>query len=54
MVKNMGYGSDSASLCGKSTDVKPTDVKPYSTFFEYDTSKVYWFDADDKQWKELQ
>ena len=40
---------------GLSTDDKSTitNVTNGSVFFEIDTSKVYMYDADSKQWKQI-
>lgn len=38
---------------GLSTDTKPTDyIANGSVFIEMDTSKVYFFDAANSQWRE--
>lgn len=45
--------SRSAEFRGKSTDEKPVDGVPNgSTFYEFDTVKLYVFDADEKNWVE--
>lgn len=44
------------SLCGKSSDTKPTvkymgtKIDNGSTFFEIDTQKVKFYDADANRW----
>lgn len=43
---------------GLSTDTKPTkygdkDVNNGATFIEMDTGKIYLFDLENKQWKEI-
>lgn len=45
-------------LRGLSTDTKPTkvnnrDVINGSTFIEIDTGKIYIFDKDNQEWKEV-
>ena len=40
-------------LRGLSADAKPTDIPNGSTFLEMDTGKVYAFDAENTQWREL-
>lgn len=42
-----------ASIRGLSTDTKPMNVPNGSDFFEIDTSKVYMFDAENAQWREV-
>ena len=48
-------GSNTYEFRGLSTDDKSkiTNVTNGSTFFEMDTSKVYMYDAEHSQWKEL-
>ena len=39
---------------GLSTDAKPTkDISNGSSFIEMDTGKIYFFDADNKEWLEF-
>lgn len=39
---------------GLSTDEKPTEnVSNGSIFIEIDTSKIYFYDAENSQWKEF-
>lgn len=45
-------------LRGLSTDEKPTEYDGYiidngSTFIEIDTGKVYMFDLENEEWKEI-
>lgn len=40
------------SLCGSSTDTKPTDVENGAKFVEIDSGKVYRFDRENKVWYE--
>ncbi len=45
--------SRSAEFRGKSTDTKPIDGVPNgSTFYEFDTVKLYVFDIETKNWIE--
>lgn len=37
---------------GLSTDRKPLDAPNASTFYEFDTVKLYVFDKDNKTWHE--
>ena len=52
MVTN---GNNAWELRGKSTDTKPSQdgVPNGSTFVEMDTGNVYFWDAVDKQWRQL-
>lgn len=47
-----GTGYDDAEFIGLSTDTKPTDCDPKSTFLELDTGNVYMFDGDET-WYQL-
>ena len=40
-------------LRGLSTDTKPTDADNGCIFIEMDTGKIYFYDAENKQWKEF-
>lgn len=45
-------------LRGLSTDTKPTEVNERevgngSTFIEIDTGKIFFYDAENEQWKEI-
>ena len=45
-------------LRGLSTDTKPTEVNERevgngSTFIEIDTGKIFFYDAENKEWKEI-
>lgn len=40
-------------LRGLSTDTKPTDADNGCIFIEMDTGKIYFYDAQNKQWKEF-
>ena len=40
-------------LRGLSTDTKPTDVSNGSIYIEINTGKVFMFDAENEQWKEI-
>jgi len=42
-----------SELRGLSTDTKPTDVDNGCIFIEMDTGKIYFYDAENKQWKEF-
>ena len=42
-----------ADIRGLSTDTKPTTYPNGSTFVEMDTGKVFIFDAENEEWKEL-
>lgn len=46
--------SQSCTYFGLSTDEKPTGatVANGSCFLELDTGKIYFFDADNSQWRE--
>lgn len=51
-------GIVSAELRGLSTDTKPTEIDGKeiangSVFIEIDTQKILFFDAENKQWKEV-
>lgn len=55
-VEQHSEESDDIELRGLSTDTKPTtwEGKPVgngSVFFELDTQKAYFFDADSSTWK---
>lgn len=43
-----------ASLAGRSTDAKPTDVENGSTYEEIDTGKTFRFDKENSTWYEVQ
>ena len=48
----------SAELRGLSTDTKPTKINDKkidngSTFIEIDTDKIFMFDLENEQWKEI-
>ncbi len=47
-----GIGS-AAEYYGLSTDAKPTEIANGSVFFEMDTSKVYLYDAENAEWREI-
>lgn len=41
------------TIYGLSTDTKPTkSVQNGSAFIEMNTGKIYFFDAENKQWRE--
>ena len=41
-------------IIGLSTDTKPTDnISNGSIFIEMDTSKIYFYDLQNKQWREF-
>ena len=42
-----------ADIRGLSTDTKPTNYPNGSTFVEMDTGKVFIFDTENEEWKEL-
>ena len=47
----------SAELRGLSTDEKPTEIDDKkinngSTFIEIDTGKIFFYDAENEEWKE--
>lgn len=47
-----------SELRGLSTDEKPTEIKGNgiengSSFIEIDTGKIYLYDRDNEQWKEI-
>lgn len=46
-------------LRGLSTDTKPTEINNKtidngSTFIEIDTGKIYFYDLENEQWKEVE
>lgn len=48
----------SAELRGLSTDTKPAEINDKkidngSTFIEIDTGKIFMFDLENEQWKEI-
>ena len=48
----------SVELRGLSTDTKPTEIANKkvdngSTYIEIDTGKIYFFDFDNQQWREV-
>lgn len=49
-----GVVSVNSTLFGLSTDTKPTGaaVANGSCFLELDSSKIYFYDADNAQWRE--
>jgi hypothetical protein len=56
MYRKDGATSDSqeVELRGLSTDTKPTtSVANGTTFIEIDTGKIYMYDLENKEWKEL-
>lgn len=57
MVTNCSDGEVTVNtgwdLRGLSADTKPNDVPNGSTFLEMDTSKVFAFDKQNAQWREL-
>lgn len=52
MVTTVSAFEDPKEVYGLSTDTKPSNVPNGSIFVEMDTSKLYTFDADGKQWNE--
>lgn len=47
------YDKEQAPLYGLSTDAKPTyRISNGTAFIEMDTSKLYFFDAANAQWRE--
>jgi hypothetical protein len=54
MVTDISKGRDSTVpvFVGLSTDTKPTDVDNGSEFREFDTGKLYYFDAENVEWYE--
>jgi len=42
--------AQSTAYIGLSTDTKPSDINPLSTFYEYDTGKTYVYDGS--AWEE--
>lgn len=63
MITLNGYGRVTnrlvCSICGLSSDVKPTDkiegisIENGSTFLEMDTGKAFIFDKENKKWYEI-
>lgn len=63
MVTNLNLPPKPLSLCGMSTDTKPTTIGALckngdttklpncSSFFEINTQKTFYFDADSGAWK---
>lgn len=46
--------SQEVELRGLSTDTKPTkDIENGTLFIEMDTGKIYMFDLENEEWKEL-
>ena len=52
-ISNIMNGEREIELRGLSTDDKPTTVENGTTFIEIDTGKVYIFDKENTQWKEV-
>lgn len=55
---NPEEGNITVELRGLSTDTKPTtfngkDIDNGSEFIEIDTGKIYLFDKENEQWKEI-
>jgi len=52
-IKRIGRDKeyDTSEYIGKSSDVKPTDCQPGSTFLEIDTGRLFIFDGT--SWIEL-
>ena len=46
-----GIADPPADYRGLSTDAKPANAPNGSTFIEMDTSTVYFYDSDNKQWR---
>lgn len=48
------YDKQEVELRGLSTDEKPTeDVSNGTIFIEMDTGKIYMYDLENEEWKEL-
>ena len=53
-----GSNTKTVEIRGLSTDTKPTtvdsgDIANGSVFIEIDTQKIFFFDGENKQWKEV-
>lgn len=52
MVTMVSAYDDTKAFYGLSTDTKPDDAPNGSIYVEMDTSKIYTFDAENKDWNE--
>ncbi len=53
-IEEDGDFKTSMELRGLSTDTKPTDnIDNGSIFIEIDTGKIYMFDLENEEWKEI-
>lgn len=52
-VNNVENGSREVEYRGLSTDTKPTKVENGSVFIEIDTGKLFIYDKENEQWKEV-
>ena len=53
MISMFTKKDDIVELRGLSTDEKPTNYGNGSIFLEIDTGKLYLFDAENQEWKEI-
>lgn len=52
-VNNVESGNREVEYRGLSTDTKPTTAENGSVFIEIDTQKIFIFDKENEQWKEV-
>ena len=53
MTTLVSTGINGTQYAGLSTDSKPTENVPNgAAFIEMDTGKLYFYDADNQQWRE--
>ena len=57
-ITRKGMETKEMELRGKSTDTKPTEIDGKiidngSTFIEINTGKIYLYDLENEQWKEV-
>ena len=52
-VNNVESGNREVEYRGLSTDTKPTKVENGSVFIEIDTGKLFIYDKQNEQWKEV-
>ena len=54
MITIYSKTENSVEMRGLSTDTKPTEnVNNGATYIEIDTGKIYMFDKENSQWKEI-
>ena len=52
-VNNVESGNREVEYRGLSTDTKPTKAENGSVFSEIDTGKLFIYDKENEQWKEV-